>query len=70
MLLLFRGKMLQDCGNYFGIAYKICSKVNIQLNYHYFAAAVELPDLHKKLGSEVDYQLDYTWMRDVKLAVG
>lgn len=55
MLLLFRGKMLQDCGNYFGIAYKICSKLNIQLNYHYFTVAVKLPDLHKKLGSEVDY---------------
>lgn len=67
----FQGKYAPGLwDNYFGIAYKACSKVNMQLNYHYFATAVKLTDLHKKLGSEVDYQLDCTLMKDVKLSVG
>lgn len=67
----FQGKYAPGLwDNYLGITYKACSKVSMQLNYHYFTTAVKLPDLHKDLGSEVDYQLDCSLMKDVKLSVG
>lgn len=67
----FQGKYAPGLwDNYLGITYKACSKVSMQLNYHYFTTVVKLPDLHKDLGSEVDYQLDCSLMKDVKLSVG
>lgn len=67
----FQGKYAPGLwDNYLGITYKACSKVSMQLNYHYFTTAVKLPDMHKDLGSEVDYQLDCSLMKDVKLSVG
>lgn len=53
-----------------GAMYKVSSKVNMQLNYHYFATAAKLDDVKKGLGSEIDYQLDWTIMKDVKLSAG
>lgn len=56
-----------------GINFKVSKKVSMQLNYHYFATAVEVDDvddLNKSLGSEVDYQLDWNVMKDVKLSAG
>ena len=40
----------------------------MQLNYHYFATAAKLDDVKKGLGSEMDYQLDWNVMKDVKLS--
>ena len=42
----------------------------MQLNYHYFATAAKLDDVKKGLGSEMDYQLDWNVMKDVKLSAG
>lgn len=56
-----------------GINFKASKKVSMQLNYHYFATAVEVDDVYdvnKSLGSEVDYQLDWNVMKDVKLSAG
>lgn len=53
-----------------GIVYKTSPRVSMQLNYHYFATAAKVEDAKKGLGSEVDYQLDWNVMKDVKLSVG
>lgn len=53
-----------------GISFKASPKVSMQLNYHYFATAAKLDDIKKGLGSEVDYQLDWSVMKDVKLSAG
>lgn len=53
-----------------GINYKTSPKVSMQLNYHYFATAAKLEGLKKGLGSEIDYQIDWNVMKDVKLSAG
>lgn len=53
-----------------GVNFKTSKKVSMQLNYHYFATAAKLDDVKKGLGSEVDYQLDWNVMKDVKLSAG
>lgn len=53
-----------------GIAYKPSPKVGMQLNYHYFATAAKLEGVKKELGSEIDYQIDWSIMKDVKLSAG
>ena len=53
-----------------GVNYKASSKVGMQLNYHYFATAAKLQEVKKGLGSELDYQIDWNVMKDVKLSAG
>lgn len=53
-----------------GVNYKTSSKVGMQLNYHYFATAAKLQGVKKGLGSELDYQIDWNVMKDVKLSAG
>ena len=53
-----------------GVRFRASAKVDMELNYHYFTTAVKLADLSKSLGSEVDYQINWTVMKDVKLSAG
>ena len=53
-----------------GVNFKTSKQVSMQLNYHYFATAAKLDDVKKGLGSEMDYQLDWNVMKDVKLSAG
>lgn len=53
-----------------GGRFRASDKVDMELNYHYFTTAVKLPDLKKSLGSEVDYQINWSVMKDVKLSAG
>lgn len=56
-----------------GIRLRPSSKVDMELNYHYFATAADMDineDLKMVLGSEVDYQINWTIMKDVKLSAG
>lgn len=60
--------------NQLGVGFKPCSKVGLSLNYHYFATTAKVESAGKKydkgLGSELDFQLDVTVMKDVKLSAG
>lgn len=60
--------------NRIGVTFKASPKVTLQANYHYFSTAqdpvVGNKDLKKSLGSEVDAQIDYSIMKDVKLSAG
>lgn len=56
-----------------GVSCKASPKMTLQAHYHYFAAAgkpLSKEKLSKSLGSEVDTQLDFTIMKDVKLSAG
>lgn len=56
-----------------GVRFRPSAKVDMELNYHYFATAVDPEknsDLNKSLGSEVDYQINWSIMKDVKLSAG
>ena len=53
-----------------GVRYRASGKVDMELNYHYFTTAVKLEGLSKSLGSEVDYQVNWSIMKDVKLSAG
>ena len=53
-----------------GVRFRASAKVDMELNYHYFTTAVKLADLSKSLGSEVDYQINWAVMKDVKLSAG
>lgn len=53
-----------------GATFKASKKVNMSLNYHYFLIAVEVNELDKGLGHEIDYQIDWSIMKDVKLSAG
>ena len=44
--------------------------VNMSLHYHYFTTAVKVNDLKKGLGSEIDYQINVSVMKDVSLSAG
>nr|WP_245872014.1 alginate export family protein [Dysgonomonas massiliensis] len=60
--------------NQVGIYYKPSPKVDMSLNYHYFMSAksvtVEEHKFSKGLGSEVDFQINWSIMPDVKLMAG
>ena len=53
-----------------GGRFRLSGKVDMELNYHYFSTAVKVQDLKKYLGSEVDYQINWSIMKDVKLSAG
>ncbi len=59
--------------NRVGVSYKASPKVVLQANYHYFSTACQAllaESLGRALGSEVDTQLDWSIMKDVKLSAG
>ena len=60
--------------NFARISFKPIEKLNLSLNYHNFMLAQDVTTagekLSKGLGSEVDFQLDWTIMKDVKLSGG
>lgn len=53
-----------------GLSFKASNPVKIALNYHYFATAVDLDDIDRGLGSEIDLQVDWKVMKDVTLTAG
>lgn len=61
--------------NQLSVAFKPVNKVNLSLAYHYFSVT---GDVYKKsgekasrgLGSELDFQVDWQIMKDVKLSAG
>lgn len=53
-----------------GASYKASKKVNMSLNYHYFLTAIDMDNYDKGLGHEIDYQVDWSIMKDVKLSAG
>ncbi|WP_277465772.1 alginate export family protein [Parabacteroides sp. PF5-6] len=59
---------------YGGLTYKASPKVNLSFNYHYFRMAADVyadgSEVAKGLGSEFDFQLDWTLMKDVRLSLG
>lgn len=60
--------------NRVGVNFKASPKVVLQANYHYFSAAQKPVanggKLSKGLGSEIDTQVDWDIMKDVKLSAG
>ncbi|MCL2501528.1 MAG: alginate export family protein [Bacteroidales bacterium] len=63
--------------NQFGVLYKASDKVDMSLNYHYFSAinnkvrySTAWIDIKKGLGSEFDFQINCTIMKDIRLIVG
>lgn len=60
--------------NQLGIGFQPGKRVNLSLNYHYFATTTSVYEENKKqnrgLGSEFDLQVDWTIMKDVKLSAG
>lgn len=53
-----------------GVRFRASDKVDMDLNYHHFSTAAKLSGLKKALGSEVDYQINWSVMKDVKLSAG
>jgi hypothetical protein len=58
-----------------GIGFKASKKVDMLLNYHYFAITeniigIDGRNIKKGLGSEVDFQLNWSIMPYVKLMAG
>lgn len=60
--------------NQVNVAYKPSKKVNLSLAYHYFSITGEVyengRETDRGLGSELDFQVDWTIMKDVKLSAG
>lgn len=61
--------------NYANVNFKASGKLNLGLTYHYFSITSDLKqnnneDVKKGLGSEIDFQLDWNIMKDVKLSGG
>lgn len=60
--------------NHLGVYYKTSKQVDVSLDYHYFRMAqsveVENGKLSKGLGSEFDFQVNWSVMPDVKLMAG
>lgn len=50
------------------------TNTNLNVDYHYFSATAEVDgsgkSYKKDLGSEIDFQIDYQLMKDVKLSAG
>lgn len=59
---------------YAGVSFKPSTKLALSLNYHNFSITGDLSDgtenISKGLGSELDFQIDWTIMKDVKLMGG
>lgn len=57
-----------------GLSFQPSQKVSLSLNYHYFATAATVYDedvkQNKGLGSEIDLQVDWNIMKDVRLSAG
>lgn len=53
-----------------GAKLRSSKKVDMELNYHYFSTAKKVENLSKSLGSEIDYQINWAVMKDVKLSAG
>ena len=53
-----------------GVTFTPTEKLALKANGHYFLDAVKIDGKDQGLGAEVDLQLDYELMRDVKLTVG
>ncbi|MCD8043082.1 MAG: alginate export family protein [Tannerellaceae bacterium] len=64
------------CDTQLGVSYKASPTVNVSLNYHYFTTAANVYDTatlekqDKGLGSEIDLQVDWNIMKDVRLSAG
>lgn len=60
--------------NQVNVAYQPSKKVNLSLAYHYFSITGDIyengSELDRGLGSELDFQVDWTIMKDVKLSAG
>lgn len=60
--------------NQLNVAFKASAKVNLSLAYHYFSITgdvyKEKKRLDKGLGSELDFQVDWQIMKDVRLSAG
>lgn len=60
--------------NQVGFTFQPEKRVNLSLNYHYFSTTTSVYDereeLSRGLGSEIDFQVDWTIMKDVKLSAG
>lgn len=56
--------------NQLGIYYKTSPKVDMSLNYHYFLTTQKVENYSKGLGSEFDFQINWSIMPDVKLMAG
>ncbi len=56
------------------LAFKPSKKVDLSLAYHYFSTTSDVTvkgkDLDRGLGSELDLQVDWQIMKDVKLSAG
>lgn len=60
--------------NQLTVAFKPSKPVNLMLAYHYFATTTDIyqdaKELSRSLGSELDFQVDWVIMKDVKLSAG
>lgn len=60
--------------NQLTVAFKPSKPVNLMLAYHYFATTTDVyqdaKELSRSLGSELDFQVDWVIMKDVKLSAG
>lgn len=61
--------------NQLSVAFKLVKKVNLSLAYHYFSVTGDVYEksgekASRGLGSEVDFQVDWQIMKDVKLSAG
>lgn len=60
---------------YGSVSFSLSQPLGLSVNYHYFSMAKKIENntvekLKKGLGSEIDFQLDWTIMKDVKLSGG
>jgi len=53
-----------------GVTFTPNEKLALKANGHYFMNAVKIDGIDQGLGTEIDLQLDYELMKDVKLSVG
>lgn len=60
--------------NQIGLRMKASPKVDLSVNYHYFLTTADIQENNKEmdkgLGSEIDLQVDWAIMKDVKLSAG
>ena len=61
--------------NQLSVAFKPVKKVNLSLAYHYFSVTGDVYEksgekASRGLGSELDFQVDWQIMKDVKLSAG
>lgn len=60
--------------SYAGVSIKTSKKLSLSAYYHYFAITADINDngnsLTKGLGSELDFQVDYTLRKDIRMSGG